>query len=450
MKKVLVISWAFPPMGVVGVYRPSKFCKFLPSLGWQPVVLTVKNKYVRETEYALLDELDETVRVYHSSSFEPLLWWDHKVQGKKKASGAIPVNEAKEEKQRVGNSDAFNKKVKLYLRVLLSIPDRHNTWVFPALREGLKIIKKEKINIIFSTSPPFTDNLIGAGISLLTGLPLVTDFRDLWTLNESYETFGYPKIGKLIDRLLERWVVLKSSAIVTTTDSFTAAMKRKNAFKDGRLFFTIPNGLDKDDFRALTLPVEKTKRFTMLHLGNLYGNRDPEFFFECVRNWVQQRPELMGNLVICFIGDSGKYKKEIEESDLAEICHFVQRISQREALSWLWEADVLLLILGFNASCTGVLPAKLFEYIATNRPVLALVPKGEAERIIKRYKRGLAITKPDVTSCCRFLDREYDSWVDSGQTRSSQFSLPEEFDRRLHAEKLAGILNQVERHGRID
>jgi len=178
----------------------------------------------------------------------------------------------------------------------------------------------------------------------------------------------------------------------------------------------------------------------MLYLGNLYGHYRPDFFFEAVSHWLQRRPESAKNTVIHFIGTSLNYRQNVEDPALKQILRFTRRVPHHTALPKLCGADLLLLIVGFDKSFGGIIPAKFFEYVATRRPILAFVPPGEAERLVVKYQVGIAITTPDIQKTCEFLDAQYDKWKASSCTAEpSALSLPPELDRRNHAQKLANI-----------
>ena len=443
MRKVLIISYAFPPMGVVGAYRPAKFCKFLPEFGWHPTVLTVNVEHYDNFEHSLLNELHQSIRIYRSKSLDPLLWFDQRAnpeRKKRKSNRELPKAVDLSRAIRSG----FLSKVKQIFRSMLSIPDGHNFWIPFAIYTGLRAIKEQGIDVLFSTSPPASGHMVGYVLSLLTGLPLITDFRDLWILNPSYGMKGYSGVACSIDRFLERRVILRSNGIITTCGENTESMRLHNSFKSRNKFHTIMNGLDADDFKDLKFPARKTRQFTMLHLGNLYGFYNPDFFFEAVSKWFQRRPEVTKDIIIHFIGNTGEYRDRAWHSMLRHILIFTKRIPHLEATKKLMEADLLLIIIGFEKDFSGVIPQKLFEYVVTGLPILGFVPHGEAERIIEKYQRGLAVTRPDIENTCNFLDTEYNNWKASTTKRQSEFFLPPEFDRRRHAEKLAQIISKAQ------
>ncbi len=442
MKNVLLISYVFPPMAAVGGYRTIKYCKYLPEFGWRPTVLTVRSGYNVAYDPALLKQIASTVTVYRSGNWEPLDWWDKRSQGEspqppKSSSGSASTPTA-------SSAPPLSATAKAYVKRWLSLPDRNNLWIPFGVVTGLKAIRREKIDVIYTTSPPASAHVVGYILSLLTGKPLVVDFRDLWTQNEAYGTRGWSPLQRRLDRCLERRVINRSRAIVTTTNSFSALTAENNPNKDAARVYTITNGIDADDFRKVTMPQSKNDRFTVLHLGSLYGHRSPVFFFEAVAEWAKRRPEILGRVQIDFIGNAPGFEAMAKREPLGQLINMLTHIPHDKVLDRLWQADVLLLILGFDPGGKGVLPAKLFEYICTGRPILSLVPAGgEAQIVLDDYANGLTVNSPDLEATVRFLDQQYDRWQAAGPSRESSVSIPPQYDRRRQAMRLAEVLGSV-------
>ena len=277
MKKVLIISYVFPPMAAVGGFRVVKACKFLPHFDWQPVVLTVKDGFNYAYDEESLKQLDPSLPIYRSKYFSPIQWWDSKTQP---VENSPVASSSAQNKEQVQVEDSISSRLKKYIKTMISIPDIHNFWIPFAVKEGLKAIREEKVDIILSTSPPATVHIIGTILSYLTGKPFVIDYRDLWTQNESYHNRKLPWLYKKIDRFYEKRAIKRASAIVSATTGFSDAMYEHNSYKKQEQFQAVTNGVDADDFTNIQFPANKNEKFTILHLGSLYGNRNPNFFFE--------------------------------------------------------------------------------------------------------------------------------------------------------------------------
>ena len=442
MKNVLMISYVFPPMAAVGGYRTIKYCKFLPQFGWQPVVLTVKSGYNVAYDQSLLNQIDSSVSVYRSNNFEPLTWWEFRSQTATQGSEEVLRQAHRNADSTSGRSSAFARP-KSYLRKMLSVPDRNSFWIPSGVWTGLKAVRSEKIQVIHSSSPPASAHLVGYWLSLLTGRPLVVDFRDLWTQNEGYQLRRLPPLLRKLDRFLEKRVVDHARAIITTTETFARQLRENNPNKDPDSVCTITNGIDPDDLTRIRLPEKKNERFTILHLGSLYGHRDPAFFFNVMVEWAKARPEVLQSVRVDFIGNAPGYEEIIAQSPLDKVISLTAHIPHNRVLAKLWEADLLLLILGFSSSGSGVLPAKVFEYVCTERPILALAPTGEAQAVVDKHKGSLTVTGPDVGRTMGFLNEQFDLWLRSDDSRNSRVNIPSQFDRRTLAGKLTEVLNTV-------
>ncbi len=439
MKKVLIISYAFPPMAAVGVYRVIKFCKFLPQFGWQPVVLTVKTGFNYAKDEALARDLDPELKVYRSRAWDPFMWWDRR--GAAKSKSVEKPDGAKKQEASAPPSPAAGSGLKRLIRQTLSTPDSSSLWIPFGTATGIRAVRKEGIDLVLSTSPPASAHVIGAQIAGLLRIPHVVDFRDLWTQNEAYDLLDRPSALKRVDSWVERKVLARSSAVTTASDKFSDSIRLHNRGLDPGRVHTITNGLDADDFRGVKFPTEKNKRFTILHLGSLYGRRDPSFFFNAVKAFIEKCPEASSQCEIKFIGNTPGAESFITDSRVRAMISFTPHVPHHEVLTQLWAADLLLLILGFGDEVAGVIPAKLFEYIATGRPILALVPEGEAKQLIDRHSPGYCVTGPDIETAVGYLTDAYSKWQRADGAPQSALRIPEEFDRRAQSRKLAEIMN---------
>ena len=438
--KLLIVSYVFPPMAAVGVFRVIKMCKFLPQFSWEPSVLTVKEGFNYAYDHASLEQLDPQLKIFRSYYFSPFEWRDQK---QATTSARTPPAQPKPAQPGMPAKPSLGGRIKRYLRTMLSLPDGQSFWIPWAVWKGLSAVRKEKINLVLSTSPPATSHIVAFWISVLSGRPLVLDFRDLWTQNEGYESRNLPPLFKKIDRFWEKRALRRASAIIAATEGFCNQIKENNPELDPKKFHPVTNGIDPDDFAEVRYPTEKNDKFYILHMGSLYGHRNPEFFFKVLTEWQKQRPEITEQVNCEFIGNTPGYENALKGQPIEPMVNFRGHIPQKQILQLLWQADLLLLILGFNAQAKKVMPAKLFEYICTGRPILAFVPDGLAAEKIRQYERGLPVTGEDITSAVNYLNQQFDSWKNREGAPESSFALPAEFDRKKQIEKMAEAFNLV-------
>lgn len=444
MKRVLIVSRVFPPMAAVGVYRVIKFCKFLPEFGWEPVVLTVREKKTSTLDPALSDGLDPDLKVYRAFNLDPLWRWER--WRSRNADHEQPVTDKPRKPAPSTPAVApggYATGRKQSLLAAINTPDPDVFWVPAAVAEGMKIVRHEHVQAVLTTSPPPSTHLVGAWLSRLARIPHIVDFRDLWTQGPRYHLIPRPTVCRQYERQLEKWVLGGAGHIVAATESFVTQLRDKNRYLPADRLTAITNGLDPDDFAHVDFPQQKNPKFTVLHLGSLYGLRDPGFFFEALTRFLADRPGASDQINVRMIGSTGEHKRRIEGTPLEGVVVFEGHKPQAEVLSELWAADLLLLILGFVTTESATIPAKLFEYLASGRPILALTPPGEAKTLIERHDLGGVVTEPDVEATCRILDRYFEDWRQRTGPPSSSLNIPEVFTRRHQAEQLARILDRT-------
>ncbi|MCP3981359.1 MAG: glycosyltransferase family 4 protein [bacterium] len=438
-RKVLLVTTAFPPNAAVGTFRVVKFCKFLPRFGWNPVVLTLENQPLYPRDPSLMRQVPDCVRVY-------------RVGGARRGGGASSSSNP----DASSNGSALRslaaswdplRRLTPKLRSTLRFPDHHNAWIPSAVRVGLQAIADERVDVILSTSPPVSCHVVADVLASLCGVPYVTDFRDLWTQNEAYELSGFPVWLQRCDRRLETRALRNSRAIVTASPTFSRQIRElcPGDAEKSRVV-TITNGLDPDDFAGVEVPQRKSDTFRIVHLGSLYGHRDPAGFLEVLRQWVERRPETKQDVEVSFVGDTREADLKSVGRELRDVLRVEPHIPHAEVLGRLWGAQVLLLILGNNAASRGVIPAKLFDYLASSRPILAFVPPdGEAARIVRRYDAGLVLTPGQCEGAIRFLDARFDEWRARRHAEPARLRIPEEFHRATLAGAMAEVLEGARR-----
>ena len=283
MKKVLIISLAFPPITNVGVFRITKFCKYLPQAGWQPIVLTQKaREFYEGTDWAPLEEINKDIRIIRTSNIQPFYWWDHRSAKKdiKNFASAAKVNHTATPSF-IGIKKSLKNIVQIF-RKMITVPDERMAWIPQAFLPGLWHVRKEKVDVIFSSSPSPTNHILGYLLSLFTGLPHVVDFRDLWTLNEVYSKRSLPQFLKKYDRFWEKIILKHSSHIIVVNRTLKRQLLEAYPKICMNKIDYIYNGFDEDDFEKINYSKAKNGYFTIVYAGSLYGHRSPDFFFEAL------------------------------------------------------------------------------------------------------------------------------------------------------------------------
>lgn len=410
MKKALIIAYYFPPSAGGGVQRTLKFVRYLPSYDWQPVVLTVKKPDFDYFDESLLADLPAEAVVRRTFSIN--LWRYYRIRkyGKKSLYEA--------DKKDKGTDNQTLKPLwmnwgllKNILNCVLFVPDEYNGWFPFALLEGLRVIQKEKINLIYATGNPWTSFVIARYLSALTKIPFVIDFRDPWVLSPYTNTKDRKGVKYWISKKIEYLCVKTASCVINVNENITNIFKKYYKSENKAKFITITQGFDSNDF--VGIGVRKNKKFTISHVGTFYSNRIPDKLLKAVNFIFQSHPSLRNKIEIRFVGITGSFAEEsIKADNLSDVVKVIPYCSHRESIAEMCNSDLLVLIQanvrGWKAeTSTG----KLFEYLASGREILALVSeKNQAAQIIRNMDAGVAINSDNIKVIANTILESYKRW----------------------------------------
>jgi len=383
-KKVLIIAYFFPPIGGGGVIRTLKFTKFLPVFGYQPFVLTVKEGFYPIKDGSLLKELTKDIDVTRVKYFEPATWF----------------------------RKGFWQSILSYIIYpFFLIPDRQILWFLPALKRASEIIEKENIKVIFTSSAPASDHLIGYFLKKYHSVKWVADFRDEWT-NNPLRKFPTP-IHRFLNNYWERGVIKRADRVISVSKPISKYLQTLEPKVNK--FFTITNGFDRQDFEGIR-PQKNKKQFTLMFSGSVYNSKIIEPFLRAI--------------------------KELDLKDLkVEFIGIKKRVSHKEAVKRLLKADVLLLILD-AVDRPAVLTGKLFEYLAARKPILALVPQNSGVAHLVKYLRVGEIASPqNIDEIKEKIFKLYGLWKHN-RLLVPQINL-EKYDRQNLTGELAKIFDDL-------
>lgn len=438
MKKVLIVSRAFPPFFPVGYsIRAAKFIKYLPALGWLPSVLTVDEDKEYETlrrvgSEALLSEIPEGVAIHRTYPGEPSVEYLEKEKrfGKKNRLAGLVA-------KLLGSARRW------LFRSLL--PDRQLTWLPFAVQAGRRIIKQDRVNLIFATCPPFSDALIGACLKLLTGKRLVLDFRDDWIETPWYYSKPFPI--RAVESLMERWAVSLADKVILVTEWSRKAFVARYPSQSAEKFIFIPNGCDLKDFEAVrAMKAPLNPKFRIVHAGSLNDSklwaRNPRGFFQAICRILEKQPQLAGRISLEFAGDfTGNHREMAREMRLSDMVVEHGHLKHADVLRLMKSAD-LLMAMNYEGFAT-LIPGKIYEYWAVgNAPILFLSCKGAGQELIEARDLGMTVAPDDVEGIERAIQTIFDRYA-SGKPVKVNPSGIEEYDRKALADKLARILSSL-------
>lgn len=369
-KNVLVVSSRFPPQGGIGALRVLKFVKYLGCFGWQPTVLTVKEGAFYYLDVGLLEEIPHGINVYRTYIFDPAEFY-RKI--KKLFSFGSPKK--KVQKHRLSSLEFEREKgvwssLKSLLVDYLFIPDSDIGWLPSALLKGLRIIHNKNIDVIFTSAPPFSNLIVGLLLKILTKKPWVVDYRDIWAGSGLFAK--QQKLIAAIHRVLEQKVIKEADLVVSTTERTTKFLQNSFPIVDSRKYITITNGFDPSDFkRSIQIPKQRNPKCVIAHVGSITPAGASRTFFEA----IEQIPEsVKSELEIVFAGGlNAPDRKFIEESNFNHSVQIKNFVSHSEAIKIQLDADILVCIYGKFKTGSLHRSAKLYEYIASGKPILALI-----------------------------------------------------------------------------
>ncbi len=437
-RKVLMLAYVFPPFfSVGGSIRAVKFARYLPELGWQPLVLTIDDSKEYDTQRrqgseSLLAELPPQVRIFRTGAGEPsagLLQKGREARRRNRAA-AVVVNSLGRVRGWAGSN--------------LMLPDQYIAWLPFALKDGRRLARQERVDALFATCPPHSAAVIGAALKRLTGKPLVLDYRDDWIDTPRY--LAKPRLARAVERLQERWAVATADRVVLVTEWSRRAFVARYPGQPAGKFVLIPNGVDLEQFPADV--VERRNggdgHFRIVHAGLLSvasdWHRSPEGLFRAVSRVLADEPALVGRLRLTFTGRLPEpYRRLADDMGLAGVVEEAGYLSQPDLVRLMARADLLLAI-NYEGFAT-LIPGKIYEYWAVGGPpILLLSCEGAASDLISRYGLGLTVP-PDDGAAIEAAVLGVFRRREAGSPWLIERKGVEVFDRKALAERMAGTLS---------
>ncbi|WP_282056053.1 glycosyltransferase family 4 protein [Maribacter luteus] len=399
MKKVLIITYYWPPAGGPGVQRWLKFVKYLPHFGITPIVYIPENPNYPILDESFVKEVPKDVVIYKHPIREPykLAGLISKKDAKRISSGIITTR-----------NQSIIEKAMLWVRGNFFIPDARKNWVGPSVKFLDAIIDKEQIDTVITTGPPHSIHLIGNRLKELKGIRWLADFRDPWT------SIGYHKKLKLTHKSqrkhkrLEHLVLNNADGVIVTSNT----TKEEFETITNKPISVITNGYDSDDQWQLPL----SKEFTISHVGSLLSGRNPLVLWKVLGELVNENEGFKTNLKLRLAGViSEDVLQTIKDSGLENHTEILGYVSHEEAIAVQQKSQVLLLVEIDSEETRGILPGKLYEYMAAARPILAIGPeKWDAAQIIADTRSGFSFGYWDNKELKNVLLNWFSAYKDDG------------------------------------
>lgn len=428
-KSVLIICYNFPPIGGGGVPRPLKMAKYLGEFGWDVHILTVDPAYHVTSDPSLLAQLPASVKIHRAKEKNILprpqvnpasAKTNVKEQGKDAAEASKPSTEADRAKPTApvaAKPSAVSQVKRGIINVLkkmkpyLLIPDDQILWYPEAVKVGREVMRREKIDVIFSTSGPVTNHLIGQKLAQEFPCKWVIDFRDPWTQNMHRSGIAWR------DRLEERMEakVMKAADAVTTVTATFAQNFRKKYGSTIRRLELIYNGFDREDFVDLQPFLVEPGKFHAVYAGILYQKRNPRLLLRAIKELIDEGLVDRHEIALSFAGvfDYPGYSENadcVKELGLGDVVRVLGNLKHKEALGLMKGANALLLIGDVTPDAGAYIPGKLYEYMGIGNPVLALNMPGEATEIIEQFRLGQVANPLDKEAIKQAYLKLYQEW----------------------------------------
>lgn len=429
MKKVLIITYYWPPASSPGVFRFVKFARYLPDFGFQPIILTVKNGSYPSSDETLIKEIDPDIKVYKTKTIEPFTIFN-KLQGKKGKSVPVGITPNK--------SDNPLKQLMFIIRANLFIPDARKGWNRFAYRKAKKIIREHHIHHIITTGPPHSTHLTGLKLQKQTGVKWIADLRDPWTNIYYNQYLPRTKKTKKKDLRLEN-SVLKHADLITVVSN---GMKQEFENR-ARKIEIIQNGFDKQDIPEK--PIKETSHFIISYIGNLKSNQHIPFFWDALNELARENRDFVKDTVIQFVGNiAPDVLNNLAPNKFLTPLQLIGHVPHREAVQHMMDSNLLLFIVPMADNNKMIITGKLFEYLASQSPILSIGPTdGDASKLLEENQRDAMIDYNDKEKIKSTILHHYQQWKSTGKLTIAPKVDLWKYSRKGLTEKLSTLLHSI-------
>ena len=423
-KKALIITYYWPPAGGPGVQRWLKFVKYLPEFGVEPIVYTPENSNYPLIDESLVSEIPKNITILKQPIKEP-----YKLARlfSKEASKTISKGIISEK-----SSQSIIEKVMLYIRGNYFIPDARKSWVKPSVEFLSNYIEEEGVETIITTGPPHSLHLIGLQLKNKLGVRWITDFRDPWTTIGYHKQLKLTKNSQLKHKELENQVLNTADQILVTS----SVTKKEFEVITKKPIEVITNGYDYESVGEIKLDY----KFSLSHIGSLLSKRNPEILWQVLSDLVGDNESFAKDFQLNFVGSvSENVLKSIGNKNLSNYIDNAGYLSHKESIIYQKKSQLLLLIEIDSPETKCIIPGKLFEYMVSSRPIIALGPKGsDVETILKETNTGNYFNYDDYESLKNTILNHYKAFQD--KTLQSHGIGLQKYSRKKLTESLSKLV----------
>lgn len=455
MRKILIVAHDFPPVQTSGVYRPLKFVKYLREFGWEPVVLTIDAVWAGQRDQRLLEDIPEGVHIkrtlqldYHRLVNAVKRLAPGRQAGDAENRQGEPLRQSAErgaERTIRGKLSRLKSRVPVFVKDVFFVPDGAVPWVPVAALSVLRLAKEHRVDVMMTTSPPHSVHLAGLAASKITGIPWIADFRDLWLDTFDFHDKPFGKWRKPVEGWMEKAVVNHADRVINISHGESLSLQGRFPNLPAETFSVIHNGFDGSDFEARGRDSDRKDgtALAITHVGTLYPSTGDEYFhaLECL---FRDKPHLAERFEFRFVGHvAPNYLEAFEASSFRERVCLNGPLPHANAVQAMLDSDVLLLLQGGKKMGAGEIPGKVFEYMASERPILAVAWPGDVASILQ--ESGLAyVVRPDDPAGLERTVMAMLHLKESGALRMKpDRAYIEGYERRRLTERLADVLDEM-------
>ncbi len=431
MKRVLVITYYWPPSGGAGVQRWLKFVKYLRDFGWEPLVYTPLNPEMPVVDKSLEKDVPEGITVIKRKIWEPYSVYKILSGKKNERINAAFLNES-------GRKSRLNKFF-VWLRGNFFIPDARCFWIKPSVNFLSKYLNQHSVQVIISTGPPHSMHLIAQGVKLKNPeIKWLADFRDPWTNIDFYDELMLSKIADKKHRRLERSVLKNCDSVVSVGNTLKKELALLSEGEDDRKFHVITNGFDEEDISRGN--IEDDEKFTITHIGTLVKTRNPLVLWKVLKELIINNKRFAEQLEIKLVGNvDSEVIESIKQAGLTAYLKKISHVPHTEVTKMQKQSRVNLLLVNNTPNAKGILTGKFFEYLGAGKPILAIgPPDGDLADILKETKAGLISDFNDAET----LKKNILNLFSGNIPKPDEYRI-KDYSRKNLTKKLASILNNL-------
>ncbi|MBX2969578.1 MAG: glycosyltransferase [Cyclobacteriaceae bacterium] len=431
MKRVLIITYYWPPSGGIGVLRCLKFAKYFRQFGWEPIIYTASNPQYPYIDHSNDKDVPEGVEILKHPIFEPFSLFKKITRRKKDEPISNPLVTK-------GENRSVIEKLAIWIRANFFIPDARALWIKPSVKFLSQYLRENKVDAILSNGPPHTNSIIACRLAQQFSVPWLADFQDPWTQVDYYSLFPIGKRADRIHKRMEQEVFKTASKITIVSPAWKRDLEEIGA-KDVDVVYW---GYDEDDFKNLS--IHKEEKFQIVHAGILGEDRYAENFFIAISELCNEFPEFERDLHIRFFGMvDHSIQKSIQENNIAHMAQLEGTKPRNEILSIVASADLLLLPLNKSKNINGRIPGKLFEYLRTQVPILCIGPQtSDVALILSHTGAGKTFEYEDKVGIKTFIKSNYENY-NLGLKTKTNIGAIEQFNVINQTKSIAKLLNNI-------